>query len=760
MLALHHPARPVAWGGVTLLGASDPVPAGTWTVDLPGGGRAAGQVRLPGARDLPEEIEHLVHEANALDPGGVPGYPAVLGGGADADAQAAAATRRDWWTLWSDPTAWRTPPAGRFTLLGVPPCPLAVTRPSRAWVPLHVDYRVQWSPVARGAAGFPLGELDFEPPEPWPDADGARELVGRGLLHDGPAQLLRLAHNRAQSGGFPFPVPDWADACACSLHDLIARIRGTPEGLWFSPSGIDDIPPDATVAAESYVPVPLAAGAWAVRDLRVVDAFGRVLALVSGGTGPEPRVPAELTAAGAPGVVLRPRFTAPLTLDARFLDPGGATAADGTPVEVSTGQNPLAGWLAPTPVDGSAELFAPDGRSLGRLAIDPRGGRTAWEDTPQKGAVATATDPLDRIGVAPVARMARSLIEADRARTPASRSDTALGALLRLVDATLPLVDATSATGTGHLGLLLGTPLAIVRVLVTVDVDDPQAGRAGSLASQLTPMRLGSPARLTDGVIAFWVEDQPDRLNPVHPLVAGAAPALPGDDGAGPIDHPYVATDPVVWVQPGRPRTLTVLVAPGAQLTFTCGLAPRKTLDLLPEWTELPAGTLTPTLAFDAVLRAPNSLELPTADDINGVWTWYRRAPGETAWTGEELGSDQATAALGSAPARVEDGYLRVTLLPPPDIKGVKFQVVCIRRWGPAKTIQEIGVRNPDGSIARLPVDEAIRQIDLGRIGFYVDVGGQPAALTVDTAPSGRRYLRTEFDTTKVNNLAGLPECT
>ena len=754
-----------------MLGASDPAPDSTWTVTVAATGqRVAAPVRLPGAVDLPDEIEPLVHELATLDPGSVPGYLRLIAGQANADATAAVAARLDWWTLWDDPTAWQTPPAGRFTLLGTPPCPLAVTRPTRAWVAMHADWRITWTPVARGTADFPLGELDFEPPDPWPapSTGGSATLTGRGILNDGPLRLLLHAHERppaSQVGQAPM-----LDAAACSLDGFLARVRGEPEGFWFAPNGMEDTPARDVLAAEGYAATPVAAGSWRLVDLRVVDAFGRTLDIIKEGTpAGSLRSAGAITASGAPGCVQRPRYTAPLTVDARFLDPTGATAAPGPgetqlrPVEVTPGQSPLAGWFVPTPIDGSVELFDPGGASLGRLAIDRRTLRTGWEDTPTDGAIAAGVaDPLERIANPVLARVARSLIGADRARTPSSRSDSALGGLLRLVDTTLPYVDTTGSTGTGHLSLLLGTPLAMLRVGVTVDVDDPQADRSGALAASLTPVRLGSLTRLTDGVIAFWVEDQADRLYPVHPLIAQQPSALPGEQDA-PITHPYLTTEPVIWIRPGTTRTITLLVAPGAQVTVTSGLAPRKALELLPEWTDHPAGLLTPTLAFDTVLRAQDAIALPVADDLNGIWTWYRRAAGTTAWVGEEVPPDPAATTLGDTPSRVEDGYLRVRLLPPPDTTSVQFQVVCIRRNGPVNTIQEISIRNPDGTTTRLSIDEAIRVIEIGRVGFYVNVNGHRARVIVDTTPSGVKYLRTTFDTTTGdgpgNALLDLPNC-
>jgi beta-lactam-binding protein with PASTA domain len=413
---------------------------------------------------------------------------------------------------------------------------------------------------------------------------------------------------------------------------------------------------------------------------------------------------------------------------------------------VGAGQNPLVGWFVPTPVDGSVEMFGPTGESHGRLAIDSRSLRTTWEDTPQPGAAPVGVgDPAERIGNAALARVARSLIDADRMHTPARRSDSALGALLRVIETTVAHVDTTGGTGTGQLGLLLGTPLAVVRVGVTVDVDDPQATGFGTLAEHLVPVRLGSLVRLTDGVIAFWAEDHPDRVYPVHPLVADVAAPLPGEpDASGPITHPYLERSPVVWCRPGSMRTLTVLVAPGAQLSVTTGLAPQKSLDLLAEWTSLPAGALAPTLAFDAVLRSPEAIAVPTADEINGVWSWLRRPPGGTTWAVDELATDPTAVGLGDAPSRVEDGYLRVRLLPPSGVKGAHIRIGCVSRDPATGAIRGLGVLRADGSTTRMSLDAAIRQSELGRVTFVVGSGEQRIEVYLGdgTGP-----------------LAGLPNC-
>jgi hypothetical protein len=57
------------------------------------------------------------------------------------------------------------------------------------------------------------------------------------------------------------------------------------------------------------------------------------------------------------------------------------------------------------------------------------------------------------------------------------------------------------------------------------------------------------------------------------------------------------------------------------------------------------------------------------------------------------------------------------------------------------------------------PLEEVIRRIE-GRIeGFFVRVGANEADVFVVSPIGGRKYIRTNPDLTKVDNLLSLPNC-
>src|SRR5262249_56975331 len=72
------------------------------------------------------------------------------------------------------------------------PSPVAGTPPVDPWVPLHLDWRVQFIPAAGDVAAWDLGEIDFDPGKSLPlpaanDTASGQVLDGRTLLTPGAA---------------------------------------------------------------------------------------------------------------------------------------------------------------------------------------------------------------------------------------------------------------------------------------------------------------------------------------------------------------------------------------------------------------------------------------------------------------------------------------------------------------------------------------------------------------------------------------------
>jgi hypothetical protein len=88
-------------------------------------------------------------------------------------------------------------------------------------------------------------------------------------------------------------------------------------------------------------------------------------------------------------------------------------------------------------------------------------------------------------------------------------------------------------------------------------------------------------------------------------------------------------------------------------------------------------------------------------------------------------------------------------------------QISCINktdrqnRW---ERISHVGGVNSDGTRWRLAEPDAISGIEGDKYHFYTHVDGVSAWVII-TTHNGRKYLKTEADTTTKDNLLSLPEC-
>jgi hypothetical protein len=84
------------------------------------------------------------------------------------------------------------------------------------------------------------------------------------------------------------------------------------------------------------------------------------------------------------------------------------------------------------------------------------------------------------------------------------------------------------------------------------------------------------------------------------------------------------------------------------------------------------------------------------------------------------------------------------------------WEIICINktnRTSPHERIRQVG-----GVGWRKSADEVIRRIEAGTDTFWVGVAGSRVYVVVDTH-DGRKYIRTQPDDARQNNLLALPEC-
>jgi hypothetical protein len=77
----------------------------------------------------------------------------------------------------------------------------------------------------------------------------------------------------------------------------------------------------------------------------------------------------------------------------------------------------------------------------------------------------------------------------------------------------------------------------------------------------------------------------------------------------------------------------------------------------------------------------------------------------------------------------------------------------------PHERIRNVGGWNPDGSVWRLSLDEAIAGIKQNKWRFWTMGGGKSVWVIIARTPWGNEYLKTENDGEQPNNLLSLPEC-
>jgi hypothetical protein len=434
--------------------------------------------------------------------------------------------------------------------------------------------------------------------------------------------------------------------------------------------------------------VALRAGLLRLERLRLVDGFGQVLDLAGSAAG-TPVQPGRVllsepfTAPDRPdAVLLPPRFTAPARVVLRYTDAaGGGADADET-------VSPVCGYLLPDHLDGELELFAADAANLGSVRPDPTTG-VAWSDAPGLPSRVGQGPPA---GANPFLRSIAELLLrwgiADAQTAPGTR-ETALAALLRVIDSTLWSVDPYAHVGEEHLALLIGHPVVVLRARLRLELRepiDPEAARRLAV-----PVRLGALAHWQDGLYGYFVGDDystfhctdraaarfgrevgPGRgflqaANLTEDFFARFADDVAADgegEGASPVTHPYVTGADVLLVHPGQDVPLTLLCEPHGLVHVTTGILPRKQVGMRRQWLVPGLDRLAPTFRFGPVLVDPKAIRMPVANDLAGGWSWDHRAD-VTTWVEQPVARATQDALLVPDPPVAEEGWLRLTPRPP-----------------------------------------------------------------------------------------------
>jgi hypothetical protein len=592
--------------------------------------------------------------------------------------------------------------------------PEGVTMWGQPWRPMFCDWRLTLDLAAVDAAplaAWSLSGVDLDArADPAPALPDTVTISGRSPLVTGVARTLAAGIDRwlteereRDRGGHALADPQTENALS-ALRDTLARIdlmSVALDGVREHLLGLDydrglihrekhELNDGTRRALVLALPRLLAAGKVSLTDARLVDAFGRTLALPAEAVA----VPVRLSGEDGTAMLLRPRLTAPARWRFDLVD-ATSTAVDAPLACVDQADptkqvNPVAGFLLPDHMDESLEVFAADGRPLGELLHDAFSDAVTWEIAPGRTDVAPAAGPTDDPDVSHhrVGWIAAGLVAADAADRQATpnraETESALSAMLRAIDTTLWTVDPFGSLGTEHIAGLVGRPIAVVSARLSLDVQSDVADRAyadealragreaafDELAALPFEVRLGEITRSDDGLLGYFVDDDYSRLHLVDAVIA--TQALPSGRGRGvldpegtdpatpvPIDHPYVDAEGVLRIRPGQTVRLTLLMHPGGRVHLSSGILPRTSRQLARDWVAPGLSVLAPSLRCGPLLIDADKVRLPKVASFPAEQLFTRRDT-PTSWKDDPILAATQSALLPDTAPEVQEGWIRI----------------------------------------------------------------------------------------------------
>ena len=140
-------------------------------------------------RGAPAEVADIVRETVLLDPGSARAAALHVVPQPDEEIVMAFMVEQTvWWAL-RDPLIDTTALLAHSGISGTLPSPLAVTPPSVAWAPRHLEWTVEVFPSPGGSTGWKLGEIDLaaaDPKVPAATAGEREEDLGPLAAHGRP----------------------------------------------------------------------------------------------------------------------------------------------------------------------------------------------------------------------------------------------------------------------------------------------------------------------------------------------------------------------------------------------------------------------------------------------------------------------------------------------------------------------------------------------------------------------------------------------
>jgi hypothetical protein len=535
--------------------------------------------------------------------------------------------------------------------------------------------------IGRYLAEFPGDAADTELTNARDDL-AARKVMSQALDTFNLAQTLRTTIPQ-------IPVADLVKVPDPITNAIRGAATATPGDSWYD-TNFNALTPTSTGLAAQHNYGPLRAGFLELMRLTIVDVFGQVMNLTttaktsagalqvitSTGLSPAPG-----DAANAEKVYLPPRALAPCRVDAHWLsaahnDEVAGITGDFVEVNDHPATSPVCGWIMPNHLDVSLAFYDADGSPIGSFGLE----RGAQKYRTRAGNTANPRDEVEP----DIARVNTHV--AQLMRFISTRPDGFLADLMAAIEQSDQFINPVSFAQDAALSVLVGRPLAIVRMVSSIssaggvlpasqadnsaadalslavgrkwyDYRDRQGNTGAGLGQVRIPVRLGDLTDIDDGLVAFLPEAATAARYSI--LYSAVAPKA----GAHGVVRPGPAT--VELTLNGPPLTFTALVDPRAPVHVTTGVLPTADMQIPPDQYLRAMQQLAITFTTRPVLRDQVGLRLPLPAITGFAWSWI-----EAGQPPSPLAAQPASdvPSYGYSPQRLREGWLDLIPNPvPPD---------------------------------------------------------------------------------------------
>ncbi|NEO55271.1 MAG: hypothetical protein F6K54_20675 [Okeania sp. SIO3B5] len=440
----------------------------------------------------------------------------------------------------------------------------------------------------------------------------------------------------------------------------VADPLGFPAYRAFSERTIKPIVGRQTAAPLPNTPFsPIRGGHLNLQRLRLVDTFGQYEDLDTNVI----RTTEQMRSSSVLPISLPPRLVQPARLNVRWLDADPSpNAPDREQQEWNDhpASSPICGWVLPNMLDASLMIYNQDGKALGSL--DQTG---QWRPKPGSNSIVIPED-------IPNPHLQRMVLWL-RDKAAADQDWQFIPDFVNTLETAMEYIDPDNFDQPPSLPVLMGRPLALVRVAISLEVQGSYAvqqslaafsetlkevkptlqkmkempgGQQVTLGSDSSisnpamlktqefeqvrfPVRLGEHHRFQDGVVGYWPETARGKLS--DRFYAPQSDLLPNEDATSHI-RVYRRQDGAMnlWLAlKDEPQMVSMLMDVQGSLHVTSGILPTKEL-IIPTDQVLPAlRAIEVTFLTAPLLTARNEVQVNLPQLTGWQWSWVSREAGQ-----------------------------------------------------------------------------------------------------------------------------------